>query len=317
MLFHYFVLVLMLGAVSAFLILWYFTVKRKIQTLPDIDSDDYPVFPFRHFSWLLLGLLVLTCLAQVHFLRASAKVHESVTRFTELKREQEQSTEQLAQLKVHLESLRDEMKMSFTRLQAHQREQIEAGMAQRLSSDPLTSPRQNSRPATVARLHSAETGSRGRQFAAEARASSAALSKQKKPHRTTKRKQSAPKGLEGKNRAVQRQKKVAPTQPKKKTRETRAADTRPGGKPAHPPRVWSMRLDLLGHASVDKLAVRERPHRKAPIIDKLAAGQQVKVTEKRLINEHMWYCVITPDGLAGWVDFRFMKLLIGREQAST
>jgi uncharacterized protein YgiM (DUF1202 family) len=70
----------------------------------------------------------------------------------------------------------------------------------------------------------------------------------------------------------------------------------------------SMDLNLTGRVTADSLRVRKRPGLRGPIIDKLPAGQRVKVTEKRLANESMWYRVITPSGKAGWVDFRYLKL---------
>ena len=38
------------------------------------------------------------------------------------------------------------------------------------------------------------------------------------------------------------------------------------------------------------------------------SGQEVKVTEKRIVNEGVWFRIVTPSGHAGWVDYRYLKL---------
>jgi uncharacterized protein YgiM (DUF1202 family) len=71
----------------------------------------------------------------------------------------------------------------------------------------------------------------------------------------------------------------------------------------------SMTLDLNGRVITDALRVRKRPASDAVVIDKLGSGEQVKVTEKRVVDRKLWYRVITPSGRAGWVDFRYLELL--------
>jgi Bacterial SH3 domain len=72
--------------------------------------------------------------------------------------------------------------------------------------------------------------------------------------------------------------------------------------------IYSMRLNRQGHVVTEKLRVRKRPQRDSDIVEKLSDGQRVKVTEKRLLKDTMWFRVITPSGRAGWVDFRYLAL---------
>jgi uncharacterized protein YgiM (DUF1202 family) len=72
--------------------------------------------------------------------------------------------------------------------------------------------------------------------------------------------------------------------------------------------IYSMRLSRQGRVAAEKLRVRKRPQQDAEVIEKLFSGQRVKVTEKRLLNDNMWFRVITPSGRAGWVDFRYLTL---------
>lgn len=72
--------------------------------------------------------------------------------------------------------------------------------------------------------------------------------------------------------------------------------------------TYSMRLDRQGRVVTDKLRVRKRPQQGSEVVEKLSDGQRVKVTEKRLLKDTMWFRVITPSGRAGWVDFRYLAL---------
>jgi hypothetical protein len=72
--------------------------------------------------------------------------------------------------------------------------------------------------------------------------------------------------------------------------------------------TYSMRLNRQGHVVTDKLRVRKRPQQDSEVVEKLLDGQRVKVTEKRLLKDTMWFRVITPSGRAGWVDFRYLAL---------
>jgi uncharacterized protein YgiM (DUF1202 family) len=59
---------------------------------------------------------------------------------------------------------------------------------------------------------------------------------------------------------------------------------------------------------VDNLRVRKRPQTDAPVVERITTEQPVKVTEKRLINETVWFRIVTPSGKTGWVDYRYLKL---------
>jgi hypothetical protein len=72
--------------------------------------------------------------------------------------------------------------------------------------------------------------------------------------------------------------------------------------------IYSMSLNRQGHVMTEKLRVRKRPQQDSEVVEKLSDGQRVKVTEKRLLKDTMWFRVITPSGRAGWVDFRYLAL---------
>ncbi len=62
------VIVLECAAVAAFLILWYFWAKKKLLCSYVLEDDEQILFPFRYFSWILIGIVLVTCLIQIHFL---------------------------------------------------------------------------------------------------------------------------------------------------------------------------------------------------------------------------------------------------------
>ena len=60
MIFHVAVILLMIVAVAAFLILWYFWVKNRLAHSLALHDEEQVLFPFRYFSWILMGLVVGT-----------------------------------------------------------------------------------------------------------------------------------------------------------------------------------------------------------------------------------------------------------------
>ncbi len=69
-----------------------------------------------------------------------------------------------------------------------------------------------------------------------------------------------------------------------------------------------MRVNNMGNITRTGLRVRKQPSTDSDVIEKLTSGQQVKVTEKRMVKNTVWFRVITPSGTAGWVDYRYLRL---------
>jgi uncharacterized protein YgiM (DUF1202 family) len=69
-----------------------------------------------------------------------------------------------------------------------------------------------------------------------------------------------------------------------------------------------MSLNRKGRVLTDNLRVHKRPGLQTGVVDKLMAGQEVKVTEKLMANDAMWFRVVTPSGRSGWVHFGHVKL---------
>ena len=61
MIIHVLVVALMIVVAAAFLILWYFWVKKRISSVDFNMAQESLLLPFKDFCWVFLGVLLLTC----------------------------------------------------------------------------------------------------------------------------------------------------------------------------------------------------------------------------------------------------------------
>jgi|GEM_PF-457117 len=271
MIVHLAVIFLMIATLGAFLILWYFWVKKKVEASFFLDDEEQVLFPFRYFSWILIGLVVLTCLAQVHFLRVSASVHERLAHIAGFHKSQQSCAGAVNELKVMVQGVRKDLNAGFTKIAANSpavpalAETLDkpASIDETPLAPPAKTPPRGDLPPGLPKIGKADTRS---SFAQEARAST---SEDMTEIRTTEN-------------------------------EAESKDPAKG--------VWSMSLKMEGKVTADSLRVRQEPEKNSRVVAKLRVGDNVKVTEKRIVDDGMWFRVITPNGRAGWVDFRFLKL---------
>lgn len=280
MIFHIIIILFMITAAAAFLILWYLWVKRKLESAYFLDDEQQTLFPFRHFSWLLIGVILVTCLTQIHFVRVSSTVHQKLSELVAPPPVAERvSAADLAELKSMVTGLREEvvelgLKTEQARMAPKTKitppEKKPAAASERPAA--ISRPRAPRKDALIALKPKPRPSVRGN-FAGEAKASSA--------------------------------KSAVESPPAKKADPSEA---RPPAKAKEEKEVWSMTLNLAGTVTADSLNVRKRPSEKSQVIDRLASGQVVKVTEKRVVGDRVWFRVVTADGRAGWVDFRYLRL---------
>ncbi len=260
MIVQYLIITLQIAVVAAFLLLWYFWVRKKFTASFLLEDNEQVLFPFRYFSWIFIGLIVAVAVVQIHFVRVSASVHDQLASLSGLLLKHEQEAQALEDLRRSVAKLRHEVESNFKSLRAQTADQyalikyMEAGGTAKMASantekDPLMSMRgPSAAPAPKDR------------FAREAKA------------------YSAPKILE------------------------------PVPEKTEDAKVYSMRLSRSGRATTDSLRVRQQPQTDSAVIDQLSIGQEVKVTEKRALNDQVWFRIVTPGGKAGWVDVRYLKL---------
>jgi len=262
---HFIIVSTQCAVMAAFLILWYFWVKKRIETSLLADGEEQVLFPFRYFSWVLISLILVTCLAQIHFVRVSATVHQKMAAMTNFYRNQEQTIRSLEELKATVEKLRRDVDANFRGLRAQTASHGSISKDSDMPADLAVAHVDQLKEEALSSLRALKDVQKGASFAKEAKASSA-------------------------GQAVQ------PTS--REAKSPRQGDSK----------VYSMRLSRVGRVVEEGLSVKKRPEDNSPVIEKLAWGQEVKVTEKRVSHEEMWFRIVTPSGRAGWVDYRQLKL---------
>jgi len=113
MLLHIVIISLQCAAIGAFLIVWYFWVKKKVETSYLVEDERQVLFPFRYFSLILIGLVLVTSIAQIHFVRVSSQVHERAAAIAANSKTNSQQTRNLDELKGLIEKLRKDMDSNF------------------------------------------------------------------------------------------------------------------------------------------------------------------------------------------------------------
>ncbi len=270
--FHIFIIGLQLTAIAAFLILWYFWVKRKMGITYGLDEEENVLFPFRSFSWILLGVVLITCLVQIHFVRVSASVYEKLVTISKAIANQKPENATPANLQATLSELQAELRSGFSALKSMNETQLK--LAKTIKNPPGINHSSAKRPSDSPPKRSLGIASKPKEsvFDGEAKASSRQAQK----------------------------KRAATKKSKPEQREVRQDEFGPS--------VYSMRLNLMGKVKATTLNVRKRPLPHSLIVEKLNMSEMVKVTEKRVSGAAMWYRIVTPTGRAGWVDYRYLKL---------
>lgn len=266
MLLHLTVIFAMIAALAAFLLLWYTWVKRKLQAPWFRESEEDVLFPFRYFSWILMGLVVITCVVQIHFLRVSSLAQEKLAAVTFLSDNQTTSASRVEDLHAMLQTMQRDLRSRLAQLEqrpAGQLPRAEAVQAFRKPEAPVEELKPKRTEADrVVRVRRAERPDFGKEAGTFTEPPA-----EKAPG-------------------------TVPTQKLGNTRKN----------------AWSMRLNLLGRVNAETLNMRKRPEKTAPVIERLKLGTEVKVTEKRMFDDGMWFRIVAPSGRAGWVDFRYLRL---------
>lgn len=266
---HTLIIAVHVAVVAAFIILWYYWVKRKLGASLFIDDEDQILFPFRYFSWLFVGLILVTSLIQVHFVRVSATVHERLATLAPLAERQEMQAKATESTREMVQKLRSDVDLNFKGV----RTQIAEFRASLQSAGPSEA------------AHSVQAGGPLR-----------------KPALANVMTSQADGGEKDFGRAAKASRRLVAAVPP-------PAHAKAPGKPES--ETYRMPLSRTGRVLTNNLRVRKRPELQATVVDKLMAGQEVKVTEKLMADDKVWFRVVTPTGRAGWIDFRYVKLASG------
>jgi hypothetical protein len=263
MMLHVIIILLECAALAAFLILWHMILRKKLRGSFLREAGQRALLPFRYFSWVLMALVLVTCLVQIHFVWLSSQIQQEMTSVNRSIQDQQMGVSGVDELKGSIDKLLMYSEANVKELRAlgsiHQRGQLVA------SAGPVAQARSREKEAAPVPESFHKDTAKGA-FGKEARASSDSNLKSVSRARLRK----------GEDR---------------KDRE-----------------LFSMRVNRIGTVTRSGLRVRKQPRLDADVLEKLASGQQVKVTEKRAVKDTLWFRVITQSGTAGWVDYRYLRL---------
>ncbi len=174
MTFQLLIIVLQLAALAAFLILWYFWVKRKLEASFLLEEEENVLFPFRYFSWIFIGVILITCLVQIHFVRVSSSVYERMASLSSSFKKQEQHTKAIDDLKLTVDKLRADLESNFRTLRAQSISSLDRIAENTAETKPLAAPKDTRTASSLKDRSALLTGQglkpEGQGFGREARA---------------------------------------------------------------------------------------------------------------------------------------------------
>ncbi|MCX5872299.1 MAG: SH3 domain-containing protein [Deltaproteobacteria bacterium] len=256
--------IIQIACLVIFLVLWRLWIKKKLASSFLIEDEDRLLFPFRYLSWILGGVVLITALAQAHFLWVSTTEKKETSKIKALYTKVEEQGRTIDEMKRIMEKLGRDVELNFKALKVFGKDQLNQMRSNKLTNDLRL---QQNEPATkdgsAAKSNTIKSASLQGGFAQEAKASSASAS--------------------------------TPSPELTKNNDQFSDNS-------------SMHLSRKGKSIADNLRVRKQPSEDAPIVDRLMAGQPIKITEKKVLGEKVWFRVVTPSGKAGWVEFNYIKL---------
>jgi len=170
---HVVVISLQCAAVAAFLLLWYFWARKKIETSYLLEDEEQILFPFRYFSWVLMAVILVTSLAQIHFVRTSAQLNEKIAAILAQNKVTIQQTKSFDELKALVEKTKRDMDGNFKSLRVQLSDRgVQAKSLQTIADLSLPSDKSVDKEAFL-RAGKQRTDLSSQSFAKEARASSA------------------------------------------------------------------------------------------------------------------------------------------------
>ncbi len=260
--YHFILVIAQAATLAAFMILWRLWIRKKLTASFLIEDEDRILFPFKYFSWILLAVVLVTSLAQIHFIWISTKTEKDLASLKNVYKMAEKHGQSVEETKILVEKLGRELELNTKAVKLFSRDIPSQSRSSKIMSDLRVSPNEPSQktPQIRAALSSES-------FDQEARASS-------------------------KQRAAS---------------ESRLKDE-DASSDESPEIAQSMRLNRRGSIVGNGLRVRKAPDETSEVVETLNSGKHVKVTEKRVHKDRVWFRIITPSGRAGWIDFNFVKL---------
>lgn len=256
--------IIQIACLVIFLVLWRLWIKKKLASSFLIEDEDRLLFPFRYLSWILGGVVLITALAQAHFLWVSTTEKKETSKIKALYTKVEEQGRTIDEMKKIMEKLGRDVELNFKALKVFGKDQLNQMRSNKLTNDLRLQNDPPAKDSSAAKPNTIKSASLQGGFAQEAKASSSSA--------------------------------ASTSTPEPPKNNDQFSDNS------------SMHLSRKGKSITDNLRVRKQPSEDAPIVDKIMSGQPIKITEKKVLGEKVWFRVVTPSGKAGWVELSYIKL---------
>ena len=120
--YHITLALVQVATLAAFLILWRLWVRKKLTASFLIEDEDRILFPFKYFSWILFGVVLVTSLAQIHFMWASFRMEKSLAAMKNVYKMAEKHGQTVEETKLLVEKLTREMELNTKAVKLFSRE---------------------------------------------------------------------------------------------------------------------------------------------------------------------------------------------------
>lgn len=112
MAYHLIFVLVQAATLAAFLVLWRMWVRKKLTASFLIEDEDRILFPFKYFSWILFAVVLVTSIAQIHFVWMSSKTEKSLAAVKNVYKMAEKQGQSVEETKILVEKLARELELN-------------------------------------------------------------------------------------------------------------------------------------------------------------------------------------------------------------
>jgi hypothetical protein len=123
------------ATLAAFLIMWRLWVRKKLTASFLIEDEDRILFPFKYFSWLLFAVVLITSVAQIHYVWISSSVEKNLASLKNVYRMAEKHNQNVEETRLLVEKLTREIELNTKAVKIFSRDLPATSRSTRLMTD--------------------------------------------------------------------------------------------------------------------------------------------------------------------------------------
>lgn len=135
MAYHIIIVLVQAATLAAFLILWRLWIRKKLTASFLIEDEDRILFPFKYFSWILTGVVLITSLAQIHFLWVSTRAEKSLSALKSVQKTAEKQSQTVEETKQLVEKLARELELNTKAVKIFSRDHSANARSSKITND--------------------------------------------------------------------------------------------------------------------------------------------------------------------------------------